>query len=165
VAAGALASGLALSQAEASLAIAAAAAGLACFAWLRAPRLAVVAAALLLAGSAGGDARLRALDHASTLIRDGRTMSVRAHLLTRPRPSAFGASAEARLRTGSLAGARVLLRFANRGAYPPLPHGTASWRLPDACAARQRTRTRRSTSQLTSAAAGSPGSCWSTACG
>jgi competence protein ComEC len=125
VAVGALAAGLALSQAGASLAIAAAAAVLACFAWLRAPRLAVVAAALLLAGSAVGDARLRALDHATTLIGDGRAMSAHAHLLTRPRPSAFGASAEARLTTGSLAGARVLLRFADRGAHAPLPHGTS----------------------------------------
>jgi competence protein ComEC len=125
VAVGSLAAGLALSQAEAPLAFAAAAAVLACLAWLRAPELAVIAAALMLAGSAVGDARLRALDHASTLIGDGRTISVRAHLLTRPRPSAFGASAEARLTTGSLAGARVLLRFADHGAHPPLPNGMA----------------------------------------
>jgi competence protein ComEC len=121
VAVGSLAAGLALAQAEAALPIAAAAATLACLAWLRAPRLAVVAAALLLAGSAAGDARLRALDHASTLVGDGRAISARAHLLTRPRPSAFGTSAEARIATGSLAGARILLRFANRSADRPRP--------------------------------------------
>ena len=84
----------------------------------------MVAAGLLLLGSAVGDARLRALDHAPVLIGEGRPVSARAHLLTRPRPSAFGASAEARIATGSLAGARVLLRFADRGARPALPHST-----------------------------------------
>ena len=125
VAVGSLAAGLALAQAEAPLAIAAAAALLAALALLRAPGLAVVAACLLLAGSAAGDARLRALDHASTEIGDGRTISARAHLLTRPRPSAFGASAEARIATSPLAGARVLLRFADRGPRQALPHDTA----------------------------------------
>jgi len=118
VAVGSLAAGLALAQAEAPLALAAAAAVLACLAWLRAPGLALAAAALLLAGSALGDARLRALDQAAIPIGDGLAISARAHLLTRPRPSGFGASAEARLATGSLAGARVLLRFAARGAQP-----------------------------------------------
>ncbi len=125
VAVGSLAAGLALSQAETPLAIAAAAALLACFGWLRAPGLGCVAAVLLLAGSAAGDARLRALDDDSALIRDGHAISARAHLLTRSRPSAFGATAEARLTTGSLAGAHVLLRFADRGPRPALPHGTA----------------------------------------
>jgi competence protein ComEC len=125
VAVGSLAAGLALAQAEASLAIVAAAATLACLAWLRAPVLAVIAAALLLAGSAAGEARLTALDRASARIGDGRAVSARAHLLTRPRPSAFGASAEARIVTGPFAGARVLLRLADHGAHPPLPNGTA----------------------------------------
>ena len=123
VAVGSFATGLALSQAEAPLALAAAAAALSCVALLRAPGLALVAAALVLAGSAVGDARLRALDNASTLIGEGRTINARAHLVTRPRPSAFGASAEARLATGSFAGARVLLRFADRSA-PVLSHRT-----------------------------------------
>jgi competence protein ComEC len=125
VAVGSLAAGLALAQADAPLAIAAAAGLLVCLASLRAPGLAVVAASLLLAGSAAGDARLRALDHASTQIGDGRAVSARAHLLTRPRPSAFGTSAEAGIATGPLAGARVLLRFADRGPRPALPHDTA----------------------------------------
>jgi competence protein ComEC len=125
VAVGSLAAGLALAQADAPLALGAAAGVLACLALLRAPGLAVVAGALLLAGSAVGDARLRALDHASALIADGRPISARAHLVTHPRPSAFGASAEARIATGSLAGARVLLRFAERGSRPALPGSTA----------------------------------------
>jgi competence protein ComEC len=125
VSVGSLAAGLALAQAEARLALAGAAGVLIFLAWLRAPRLAVVAAGLLLAGSAVGDARLRALDHASTQIVDGRSVSARAHLLTRPRPSAFGASAEVRIATGSLAGARLLLRLAARDARPALPESTA----------------------------------------
>jgi competence protein ComEC len=125
VAAGSLAAGLALSQAEAPLALAAAAGALACLGWLRAPGLAVVAAGLLLAGGAVGDARLHALDHFSDLIGEGRPISARADLLTHPRPSAFGASAEARIATGPLGRARVLLRFADRGARPALPHGIA----------------------------------------
>jgi competence protein ComEC len=125
VAVAALAAGIALSQADASLALALAACVLACLAWLRASRLAVLAAALLLAGGVAGDARLRALDHASTRIVDGRSVSARAHLLTRPRPSAFGASAEARLATGSFAGTRVLLRLAARDPRPALPESTA----------------------------------------
>jgi competence protein ComEC len=114
VAVGAVAVGLALSQAEATLSLAAAAVLLACLGCTRAPLLAVLAAALLLAGSAAGAARLDALDHASTEIDDGRALSARAHLLTRPRASAFGASAEARVAAGALAGSRLLLRFDGR---------------------------------------------------
>jgi competence protein ComEC len=111
VAVGSLAAGLALAQADAPLVLATAAGALACLAWLRAPGPAVIAAALVLGGSAVGDARLRALDHASAQIDDGRAIRAHAHLLTRARPSAFGATAEARLTTGRLAGARVLLRL------------------------------------------------------
>jgi competence protein ComEC len=125
VAVGSLAVGLALAQADASLALGCAAAALACLALLRAPGLAVVAAVLLLLGSAAGDARLRALEHASALIADSRPISARAHLLTHPRASAFGASAEARIATGSLAGARILLRFGDRGSRPALQDSAA----------------------------------------
>ena len=95
----------------------AAAAGLfAGLSFARAPLLAVIAAALLLGGSALGGARLDALDRPSTPIGDGRAIAARAHLLTRVRPSAFGASAEARIATGRLTGARVLLRLGGGGA-------------------------------------------------
>jgi competence protein ComEC len=125
VAVGSLAAGLARSLAETRLALAVAAGSLASLAWLRAPVLAVVAAGLLLLGSAVGDARLRALDHAPVIAGEGRAIRARAHLLTHPRRSAFGASAQARIATGSLAGTRVLLRFADRGARPALPNSTA----------------------------------------
>jgi len=115
VSVGALAAGLALAQLEAPLSLAAAAIMLACLACARAPVLAVIAAAMLIAGSAAGAARLDALDHASTRVGDGRSVSVRAHVLTRARPSAFGASAEARIASGALVGTHVLLRFDGRG--------------------------------------------------
>ena len=116
VAVGALAAGLALSQVDAPLSLAAAAGLFAGLSLARAPLLAVIAAALLLGGSAFGAARLDALDRSSTPIGDGRAIAARAHLLTRVRPSAFGASAEARIATGRLAGARVLLRLGGGGA-------------------------------------------------
>jgi competence protein ComEC len=115
VAVGAVAAGLALAQADVSVSLAAAAALLACLACARAPKLAVLAASLLLAGSVAGGARLDAIDHPSSLIGDARAISARAHLLTHGRASAFGASAEARIAAGSLAGTRVLLRFDGRG--------------------------------------------------
>ena len=115
VAVGAVAAGLALAQADTTLTLAAAALLLACLAHARAPVLAVLAAALLLAGSAAGAARLDALDHPSAGIDHGRAISARAQLLTRARVAAFGASAEARITGGSLAGAHVLLRFEGRG--------------------------------------------------
>ena len=123
VAIGALAAGLALSQADAPLSLAAAAGLFAGLAFARAPVLATVAAALLLGGSAFGAARLDALDRPSTPIGEGRAIAARAHLLTRVRPSAFGASAEARIATGRLTGARVLLPLGGgvstgRGALP-----------------------------------------------
>ena len=116
VAVGALAAGLALSQVDAPVSLAAAAGLFAGLSLARAPLLAVIAAALLLGGSAFGAARLDALDRPSTPIGDGRAIAARAHLLTRVRPSAFGASAEARIATGRLTGARVLLRLGGGGA-------------------------------------------------
>ena len=116
VAVGALAAGLALSQVDAPVSLAAAAGLFAGLSLARAPLLAVIAAALLLGGSAFGGARLDALDRPSTPIGDGRAIAARAHLLTRVRPSAFGASAEARIATGRLTGARVLLRLGGGGA-------------------------------------------------
>lgn len=125
VAVGALAAGLALSQVDAPLSLAAAAGVFAGLSFARAPLLAVIAAALLLGGSALGAARLDALDRPSTPIGDGRAIAARAHLLTRVRRSAFGASAEARIATGRLKGARVLLDLGGgrgastgRGALP-----------------------------------------------
>jgi competence protein ComEC len=114
IAVGSLAAGLALAQADEALTVAAAAVVLACLACARAPALAVIAAALVLLGSAIGAARLRALEPPPGLISGGVAVSARAHLLTGPRPSAFGASAEARIVTGALAGTRVLLRFEGR---------------------------------------------------
>ncbi len=107
---GSLAAGLALATASpaALLVVAAVSLGLLCA--CRAPALAGLAAALVLAGSAFGDARLRAIDSPAALVVDGRTVEVAAHLLSPPRPSAFGASAEVRVAGGRLDGVRLLLR-------------------------------------------------------
>jgi competence protein ComEC len=107
---GALAAGLALASAswEAVLLVAATAAG--GLALLRAPVLGAAAAGLLLAGALVGDQRLAAIDAPSQRVKAGERVALRAHLLTRPRPSPFGASAEVRVAAGSLAGARLLVR-------------------------------------------------------
>jgi len=118
VAMAALAAGLGLATAPALIApVAACLAGLASAA-ARAPALGGLAAAALLAGSTAGGARLAALDAAGERIRDGEQVELRAHLLTRPRPSAFGSSAEARVAGGRLAGTRVLLRIPRWTRFP-----------------------------------------------
>ena len=85
---------------------------------LRAPGLGILAAALLAAGSLGGHLRLASLDAAAGLVRDGERVALRAELLTPPRPGRFGSSAEARVTTGRLRGARLLLRAPT---WSPLP--------------------------------------------
>ena len=77
-----------------------------------APAVGALGAALVLAGGALGQARLAALDGPAERI--GRTppaVDLRAHLLTLPRPGAFGASAEVEVAGGRLAGARLLARI------------------------------------------------------
>jgi competence protein ComEC len=114
----AFAAGLALAESSAGLAMLAAAGLAGLLAWLRAPRLSACAAALLLVGAAAGDLRLAALDRHTDRIRDGEAVTARAHLLTPPRPSAFGASAEVAVSSGRLRGARLLVRAAR---WSPLP--------------------------------------------
>ena len=81
----------------------------------RAPRLALVAAALLAAGAWAGEARLAAIDSGRDRVRPGQRVEAAAHLLERPRAGRFGVSFEARLATGPARGARVLVRMARRG--------------------------------------------------
>jgi competence protein ComEC len=81
--------------------------------------LGALAAALLLAGAAIGDARLQALDAPVGRIRDGPVDKLRVHLTTSPRPSAFGASAEVQVAGGPLRGARLLLRVPRWTSLPP----------------------------------------------
>jgi competence protein ComEC len=107
---GALAAGLALACAPLEVAMLAAATAAGAFGLLRGPVLGALAAGLLLAGAGVGHARLGAIDAPSQLVGGGGQVALRAHLLTRPRPSLFGASAEVRVATGRLAGARLLVR-------------------------------------------------------
>jgi competence protein ComEC len=117
-----LVGGLALAEADAGITLGVGTATGIAFAWLRAPRLAATAAALVLAGSAVGHARLAAIDAPAGRIRDGEYVTVRATLLTAPRPGAFGSSAEVGVRGGRLDGARLLARAAR---WAPLPASAA----------------------------------------
>jgi competence protein ComEC len=91
-------------------------------AWAGSPRLAAVAAGVLLAGVAAGDLRLSGLDRPTERIRDGDRLAARAFLLTPPQPSPFGSSAEIQIADGPLHGARLLARGAQ---WSPLPRSLA----------------------------------------
>ena len=115
--------GLALEESSAGLVLLSAAAIAAVLAGARAPRLAAVAAALVFAGAAAGDARLASIDRPAGLIRDGERIALRATLLTPPHPGAFGASAEVEVvgtgrRHAGLHGARLLARAARWSPFP-----------------------------------------------
>jgi competence protein ComEC len=58
-----------------------------------------------------GDARVAAIDAPGTALRDGQRVAGTVHLLERPRPGPFGASAEVELAAGRHAGLRLLTRF------------------------------------------------------
>jgi competence protein ComEC len=115
---GTFALGLALTEAGTGLTAALAATALLGLSALRAGALGAVAAALLLCGAAAGDLRLAAMDAPVERVRDGERVELRAHLLTRPRPSPFGSSAEVAVTSGRLTGARLLVRAAR---WAPLP--------------------------------------------
>ena len=119
VAIGSLALGLALATGPAVATLVAAAAALALMCGCGAAALGALCAALVLGGAALGDARLHAIDRPAALVVDGRTVDVSAHLLSTPRPSAFGASAEVRVAGGRLDGTRLLLRVPRWSGLPP----------------------------------------------
>jgi competence protein ComEC len=114
----AVALGLALADARTQITAGVAAVALVVLAALRTGTLGAVAAALLLCGAAAGELRLAAIDAGAERVRDGERAELRAHLLTPPRPSAFGSSAEVSVTSGPLRGARLLVRAAR---WAPLP--------------------------------------------
>jgi competence protein ComEC len=118
VAIGTFALGLALAEAGTGLAVGVAAVALVALSVLRTATLGAVAAALVLAGAAAGERRLAALDEPAERVRDGERVAFRAELLSRPRPSPFGSSAEVVVTSGPLSGARLLVRAAQ---WAPLP--------------------------------------------
>jgi competence protein ComEC len=117
---GTFAVGLALAEAEAEVTAGAAAAALVALSAVRAATLGAVAAALVLCGAAAGELRLAAIDAPAKRVRDGERVELLAHLLTPPRPSPFGESAEVTVTSGPLSGARLLVRAAR---WAPLPEG------------------------------------------
>jgi competence protein ComEC len=103
----AVAAGLLLAPAPPAAAVAVAACLGGALVALRLPRLALLAAALLLAGSLVGGERLAAIDRSAAAAGPaGAAVSGSATVLERPRPSRFGSSALLRLESG----ARVLAR-------------------------------------------------------
>jgi hypothetical protein len=121
VAVGSAAAGLALATGPPSLPLVVAPVAFALLAACRAPALGALAAALVLAGAAVGSARLNTLDRPGRLVKDGRTVSLRVYVLTRPRPSPFGSSIEAKVAGGQLDGARLLVRVGGVCFSPPPP--------------------------------------------
>ena len=117
--AGSLAAGLAVSTGTPALALGAATAVFAALVACRLPALGALLAGLLLAGAAIGDARLAALDAPAARVRDGPVRGLRAHLVTRPRASAFRSSAELEVAAGRLSGARLLMRVPRWTRLPP----------------------------------------------
>lgn len=115
---GAVALGLALAEAGTQVTVGAAAVTALALCGLRAATLGAVAAALVLCGAAFGELRLAAMDAPAERVRDGERVELRAHLLTPPRPNAFGSSAEVAVTSGPLAEARLLVRAAR---WAPLP--------------------------------------------
>jgi competence protein ComEC len=115
---GTFALGLALAEAGTGLTAGMAAMALLGLTAMRAGTLGAVAAALLLCGAAAGDLRLAAMEAPAERLRDGEHVELRANLLTRPRPSPFGSSAEVAVTSGPLSGARLLVRAAR---WAPLP--------------------------------------------
>jgi competence protein ComEC len=83
------------------------------------PRLAAACALPLLLGAAIGGARLHSIDGEADRARPDTTLTARATLLERPRPSPFGSSAVLRIDSGPAHGARVVARTRAR----PWPGG------------------------------------------
>jgi competence protein ComEC len=125
VAVAGLAAGLALSTSERPGLTAGVALVFLCVpAACHAPAIGALAAALVLVGAAVGAARLEAIDAPAARVPDGETVKLRAHLLTRPRASPFGSSAEVRVASGELSGARLLMRVPRWTSFPArLPVG------------------------------------------
>ena len=114
----AVALGLALAARPSSLVLAGSVLAACALAALGAPRLGALAAALVVLGAVAGQLRLEALDAPAGRIRDGARVSLRAELVTPPRPGRFGSSAEAEVAAGRLRGARLLLRAPGWSPFP-----------------------------------------------
>ncbi len=116
---GSLAAGLCASPGSPLLALGAAAGVALLLGACRACTLGALAAVLVLAGAAAGDARLAALDAPAARVRDGPVERLRVFLATPPRASAFGSSAEAVVAGGALSGTRLLVRVPRWTRLPP----------------------------------------------
>jgi predicted membrane metal-binding protein len=123
VAAACLALGLALAPVGLGVALAAGAVVAGGLTVVRARQLAGLALLLVVGGALVGELRLAAIDSLSERVEDGRSLRLTAYLVSRPRPSAFGASAEITVADGPLHGARLLLRLPRWVEAPPADIG------------------------------------------
>lgn len=114
----AAAAGLALAPASIEASFLGAAFAVAALAVLRAPRLALVAGAIVLSAALVGHARLQSIDRPGLRVRSGDRVQARAQLVSRPRDGRFGPSAEVRLATGAAKGARLLARLPRQTRVP-----------------------------------------------
>jgi competence protein ComEC len=87
------------------------------------PPLALLAAAAVIAGAVGAQARVHALDRTQLTPLFGTTVSARVVLLEQPRPVRFGHTALVRLTAGPGTGERVMLRIGQAVVWPPAPTG------------------------------------------
>jgi competence protein ComEC len=115
---GAFAGGVGLVATAPAWALPAAAAVLLCLLLARAPASGIACAALLLVGAWVGSARLAAIDAPARRLESGAAVGARAHLLERPRPSAFGSRAEVLVVSGRLSGIRLLARAPRELGWP-----------------------------------------------
>ena len=79
-------------------------------AWIFGSRAAAAAAALVIAASLVGSARIAAIDRPAHAAPPGMAIAAEATLLERPRPGLFGSSAVMRIETGRARGLRILAR-------------------------------------------------------
>ncbi len=111
--------GLALAPAGPSAALIAASATLACLTAIRAPSLAALGAALVVAGAAFGAMRLEDADRSTLALRAPAPLEAEAVLTEAPRPSAFGARVALEVTRGAAAGERVMAYTDREVSWPP----------------------------------------------
>jgi competence protein ComEC len=91
------------------------------------PALALLAAAAVLAGALGAQARLTALDRTQLQPLLGATVTARVALLEQPRPVRYGHTALVQVRSFAAisrgGGERIMLRIGERVAWPTVPTG------------------------------------------
>ncbi len=119
VALAACAGGLALASTPPAARLGVVALAVAALAAVRAPRLGLLVGVLVLVGSAGGSARLAAIDAPAERLDPGDRVQGLVHLTSRPRDAPFGSSVEVRVAAGPARGARLVAWLPRRTRLHP----------------------------------------------